>query len=384
MTEPIRVMHVVLSLDMGGLERIVEDLVRGADRSEIVPSVCCVEKPGRLSEGLLEQGIEVVSLDKGPGIRLKGFTGSFRSFRSARPHVVHTHQIGALFYAGPAARLAKVPVVVHTEHGKHFGESRRLRVLGRIGVRYADRVFTVSDDIAQEAFRLKVFSPGSTRTVINGIDVERFARPIDVSGLRRELGLKEEDFVAGTVARLSPVKDQKTLIGAFALMRQRVGGAHLVLVGDGPSRGELEAMVDSTGLNGSVHFVGAQDDVAGYLQLFDTFVLSSLSEGIPLVILEAMAAGVPVVSTAVGGVREIVTDGKTGVLVPPGQVETLAGVLVELAGDEARRRELGRAGRELVGREYSLKRMSETYLDEYRRVLEEKGRMPTRGGEVSS
>ena len=383
MTEPIRVMHVVLSLELGGLERIVDDLVRRADPSEITPSVCCVEAPGHLAEGLRNIGVEVVSLDKGPGLRLKGFWGALRAFKRVRPHVVHTHQIGALFYAGPAARLAGVPVVVHTEHGKHFEESRRLRILGRLGARHADRVFTVSDDIARDAFRLKVFSPRRTRTVINGIDVERFSRPADVTGLRKTLRLAEDNFVVGTVARLSPVKDQGTLIEAFGLLLKRKPGTHLGLVGDGACRAELEAQARSAGLDAYVHFAGAQDDVVPYFKLFDVFALSSLSEGIPLSILEAMAAGVPVVSTAVGGVGEIVSDGKTGVLVAPGQPETLATALANLAGNPARRSELAAAARKMVEREYSLARMARTYLDEYRKLLELRGALPVASREAA-
>lgn len=390
MTEPIRVMHVVLSLDVGGLERIVDDLVRTADKAHLVPSVCCVERPGHLAEQLRGYGVEVVSLNKGQGIRAKGFIRMIKTLRRARPHVVHTHQIGALFYAGPAARLARVPVVVHTEHGRHFAGNRRMRILGRLGVHYADRIYTVSDDIAEEAFRLNVYSTASTCTVINGIDTERFARPTDVSELRKRLGLTDADVVIGTVARLSPVKDQKTLIAAFEILHRSSPGARLVLVGEGPSRAELEAAVSTAGLTECVHFAGRQDDVLPYLNLFDVFVLSSRSEGIPLVILEAMAAGVPVLSTAVGGVPEIITDGETGVLVPPADADSLATALIELVQNRTRRRKLGRAGQELVRREYSLSRMAQTYLDEYRRLLKlkrpsfGKAGETDRAGEVSS
>ncbi len=370
MTESIRVMHVVLNLDMGGLERIVDDLLRKSDRSEVASSVCCVEKDGRLAEELRRDGIEVISLEKGPGKRLKGFTRAFRLFRSRRPDVIHTHQVGALFYAGPAARLAGVPVVVHTEHGRNFEKGWRWRALGRIGARCVDRIFTVSNDIAQEAFRLKVYSPEYTQTVINGIDVERFSQEVDATGLRKDLGLGENDYVVGTVARLDPIKDQKTMIRAFGRLRRRAGHAHLLLVGDGPSRGELEALVRAEGLEECVHFAGVQNDVVPYLKLMDVFALSSVSEGIPLVILEAMAAGIPVVSTAVGGVPEIVTDGKTGRLVPAEDVEAFGRILVELFEDAARRRTLGQAGRELVEREYSLERMARTYTEAYRRLLD--------------
>lgn len=369
----LRVLHVVLSLDVGGLERIVLDLVRSAPGMGIEPSVCCVEHPGQLAEELRRDGIEVCSLDKGPGIKLRGFTRAVRLLKRLRPDVVHTHQIGALFYVGPAARLTGVPVVVHTEHGKHFIDDRSRRILGRFGARFAHQCFTVSDDIAAEAFRYRVFPRARTSTVINGIDVERFASPVATDGLRAGLGLGPDDTVVGTVARLDPVKDQALMIRAFATARAALPRLHLLLVGDGPSRSELEALVSTLGLTGAVHFAGRQSDVLPFLRLMDLFVLSSRSEGIPLVILEAMAAGVPVLSTGVGGIPEVITHDQTGCLVPPGDDERFSTALVGLLQDEPRRRRLAQAGLRAAHERFSLSRMASEYRAAYDRLLWQEG-----------
>ncbi len=365
----LRVTHVVLSMELGGLESIVLDLVREGRRAGQSVAVVCLERPGVLAEQVEAQGGRLACIHKPPGIRLEVFGRLGRLFRELRPDVVHTHQIGALFYAGPAARRAGVPVVVHTEHGKHYDHRRRTRWLGRLAARGAARFFCVSADIAAAVGAHRIAPPGKIRVVPNGIDTTRFQEENEAGAVRQSLGIPANAPVIGTVGRLSEVKRQDLLIRAFQQVRARLADAHLLLVGDGPWLGRLRELVAGLGLADSVHFAGYQAQPAPYLQAMDLFALTSQSEGMPLAVLEAWAAGLPVVATRVGGLPELVDDGRTGILVAFGDDAALARALGDLLADPATARRLGAAGRDRVEARYSLRRMADEYQRHYNELL---------------
>jgi glycosyltransferase involved in cell wall biosynthesis len=315
------------------------------------------------------QGIRLACIGKPPGVRLETF-GRLRSlFQELRPDIVHTHQIGALFYAGLAARRAGVPVVVHTEHGKHYGERRRTRWVGRLAARHAARFFCVSADIAAAAETYRIVPRRKLHVVPNGIDTDRFLNGADGDLVRRALRIPPDAPVIGTVGRLCDVKRHDLLIRAFRRMLARMADAHLLLVGDGPWMGLLHELVEGLGLTDRVHFVGYQPRPAPCIRAMDVFALTSRSEGLPLVVLEAWAAGVPVVATRVGGLPELVDDERTGILVDFGDEAGLAQALGELIEDPVRARRLGEAGRQQVESRYSLRRMSDEYQRHYKELL---------------
>ncbi len=363
----LRIAHVVLSMDLGGLESIVLDLVREGRRLEQSVAVVCLERPGLLAPQVEAQGARLACLDKPSGIRLETF-GRLRSlFRELRPDVVHTHQIGALFYAGPSARRAGVPGVVHTEHGKHY-DRRRTRWLGRLAARHASRFFCVSADIAASAETSRIVPRHKLHVVSNGIDTDRF-RDGDRGSARRALGIPPGAPLIGTVGRLCEVKRHDLLLRAFQRVRARLGDAHLLLVGDGPWMGRLRELAAGLGLTDRVHFAGYQAEPAPFLQAMDVFALTSESEGMPLVVLEAWAAGVPVVATRVGGLPELIDDGQTGLLVDFGDEGALAHALEGLIADRPGARRLGEAGRDRVESRFSLRRMADAYHRHYQEVL---------------
>jgi sugar transferase (PEP-CTERM/EpsH1 system associated) len=356
-------------MEIGGLESIVVDLVREGRRLGQDVAVVCLEGPGVLAQEVEAQGARLDSLHKPPGIRLEMF-GRLRSlFRELRPDVVHTHQIGALFYAGPAARRAGVPVVVHTEHGKHYDRPSRTRWLGRLAGRRAARFFCVSADIAAAAEAHRIVPRRKLHVVPNGIDTDRFRDRGEGNGVRTSLGIPPGAPVVGTVGRLCEIKRQDLLIRAFQQVRARPAEAHLLFVGDGPWMGPLRELVAGLGLSERAHFAGYQPRPAPYLQAMDVFALTSRSEGMPLVVLEAWAAGVPVVATRVGGLPELVDDGRTGILVDFGDEAALAHALGGLIADPSRARRVGEAGRERVESRYSLRRMAGEYQRHYDELL---------------
>ena len=365
----IKVAHVVLSLDCGGLERVVLNLVsEGRNLGQRV-AVVCVEHPGVLASAVETAGAEVMCVYKRPGLRWGTIGRLKRVFRKHCPDVVHTHQIGALLYAGPAARGAMVPVIVHTEHGKHYAVRWRTRWLGRLAGVYAKQFFCVSRDIAAELAACRIVPDRKIQVVPNGIETNRFREPGDPWKVRKSLGIPAHAPVIGSVGRLCEVKRYDVLLRAFVFVKSRVPAAHLLLVGDGPLQGSLHGLADSLGLGDCVHFAGYQTNPEVYLQLMNVFALTSRSEGMPLALLEAWAVGLPVVASRVGGLPDLIDEGVTGLMFSPDDERCLASILCKLLTNETLARAMGAAGNRQVESQFSLGRMAGEYQRQYLKLL---------------
>jgi glycosyltransferase involved in cell wall biosynthesis len=367
MPMPITITHVVLSLEVGGLERVVLGLTREALAASQRVSVVCLEQRGALAERLEAGGTEVVCLGKPWGLHMWLITALQRAFCQLQTDLVHTHQLGPLFYAGPAARRLGIPVV-HTEHGKHYGR-RRTRWLGWVAGRSAQRFFCVSEDIAAAVRRHRIVPQRKIAVVPNGIDPAAVTDPPARQEVRQALGILPGAPVIGTVGRLDTVKRQDILLEAFARLKQHVPDAHLLLVGDGPERARLLSLAADMQLGDSAHFVGYQPQPGAYLQAMDVFALTSRSEGMPLSVLEAWAAGLPVVVSRVGGLPELVQDGATGLVCPFGDPDGVVAAFRRLLDDPTTAHRLGAAGRDLVHKRYTVQAMAQAYEREYRALL---------------
>jgi glycosyltransferase involved in cell wall biosynthesis len=254
-----------------------------------------------------------VTVPKGPGV---DFTLPFRVaslLRAGRVEIVHTHNPQALIYGAPAGKLAHA-VVVHTKHGANPAPLRRL-LLRRAAAQMADAYVAVSEPTAEASRQSRDCSPHKLLTITNGVDVERFSpNPEARAQVREALGLSRETLVFGTVGRLAEEKAQDLLLRAAAPHLH--DGCRLLFVGGGPKRGALEALAERLQVEPFVHFVGFTDRVADYLAALDVFVLSSDTEGLPLVIVEAMATELAIVSTDVGGIGSVIEHERTGLLIP--------------------------------------------------------------------
>lgn len=367
--EGLRVVHVVLSLDLGGLERLVIDLVREGRTFGQLASVVCLERPGLLAAELEAMRVPAFCVEKRPGLRPEIFRRLRKLFRVLQPDVVHTHQIGALCYAGPSARRVGVPVVVHTEHGKNYASRRRTRWLGRLAGRYAQRFFCVSRDIAEELRACRIVPKTKIAMAPNGIDIARFRDPAARTDVRLELGIPQSAPVIGALGRLTEIKRHDLLIRAFARLKLRSPGARLLLVGDGPRRSELEQLAAELLPPDCVRFLGYQSAPGRFLQAMDVLAMSSRSEGMPLAVLEAWAAGVPVAASRVGGVPELIADELTGLLTEFGDVEGLANALERLLSDRTLAQRIRDAAGKRVELHYSLSQMAANYQREYEELL---------------
>lgn len=376
MSGTLSVAHVVLSLDVGGLERNVVNQVREAPRLGQRVAIICVERPGTLAPRAEALGATVVSLDKRPGLKLATIGRLKAVLRDFDPDVIHSHQIGPLFYAGLAVRCSRGRLLVHTEHGhENYAGRFRTRWLGRVGVRYTTRFYCLTQAMADEVIAQRIAPRQKVALIHNGIDISCFQAVRDTAAVRRDLNVPAEAQLIGTVGRLTEVKRHDLLLRAFAALPAPGSAAHLLLVGDGPLRADLQALADRLGIGPRVHFAGYQADTAPFLQAMDVFALTSRSEGMPQALLEAGVAGVPVVAAAVGGVPELIEDGRTGVLFPAGDERALVSALARLLADRDYGRRLGMAARERVEARYSIGRMADEY---HRDFLELLARQPAR------
>jgi len=372
MRKALNVTHIVLALDVGGLQRNVVNQVRAGHRLGQRVSIICLEQRGTLAERAEELGGRVDCLHKPPGLRLELVDRLAAAFRRLRSHVVHTHQIGSLFYAGPAARLARVPVLVHTEHGvEEYGRPRK-RWLGRLAGLHADRFYCLTEAMRAAVVARRVVPAHRARVIHNGIDTESFQTPTDPLETRRALGIPDQARVIGTVGRLTEVKQQDLLLRAFARVRARVADAHLLLLGDGPLRGALQDLAGQLGLSDRIHFAGFRPHSAPYLRAMDVFALTSRSEGMPQALLEAAVVGVPTIASAVGGVPEVVEHGRTGLLFEPGDEAALSEGLHRLLTDRPGARLFRAAAREKVEARYSVERMANDYHRDFLALLEKR------------
>jgi glycosyltransferase involved in cell wall biosynthesis len=364
----VRIIHFVENLERGGLERAVIDLVRAQTEAGHECSVVCLFDQGLLANELVADGVRVDACGKKQGLDL-GCIGRARGLLKKAPGaVLHTHNATAHYHAVLASIGLPLRRIVNTRHG--MGEAKsagRGEWLYRHSMQRTDYVVAVCE-AARRRFELGGVRPRiGMLSIPNGIRLEGFAAtsPQARNAMVAELGFAEGTRVIGTVGRLEPVKDQASLIRAFRHVHGQLPDTALVIVGDGSQRKILEAEAATLGITDAVRFLGDRDDVARLLQGMDLFALSSLSEGYSIALLEACAAGLPIVATAVGGNAEIVRDGVNGKLVPAGDVLALAASITNVLQSPGRVASMGDAGRSWVLREGSFTTMSGRYLELY-------------------
>jgi glycosyltransferase involved in cell wall biosynthesis len=262
--------------------------------------------------------------------------------------------------------------VIHTEHGKHYKVRMRNRLLGRMAGRFADLFFCLTADIAGEAAACGIVPQSKIRIIPNGIDLSRFQEPRDKNQLRDALGLPVGVPLVGTIGRLVEVKRQDVLLRGFAKLRERASDAHLVVVGDGPLMAPLLELGEELGIAPYTHWVGYQTNPENYLQALDVFALTSCSEGMPQTVMEAAAAGIPIIASRVGGLPEIIEHGRGGLLFPSGDDAALAAGLWQLLSDKDQARKMSQASKERVEGRFDVRRMAADYHEHFRQLLEQR------------
>jgi len=376
---PPLVAHILYSFHIGGLENGVVNLINRmpVDRYRHVV-IALADCDSDFCARITRPDVAFISLRKPPGHGIQLFPRLYRLLRQLAPSIVHTRNLAALEMTLPAW-AARVPVRIHGEHGWDTsdpgGASRKYRLVRRLHAPFVTQYIALSGQLSSYLTHSVGISPKRVTRICNGVDVARFA----VRESRADLPEAPEGFVGGsslvfgTVGRLQAVKDQLNLVRAFA--HWRAGGAavaqaaRLVLVGDGPLRAQVESEIEAAGLSQVVWLAGARDDVPAWMAAMDCFVLPSQAEGISNTLLEAMASGLPVVATDVGGNSELVVDGETGWLVPPQDPVALAGAMARLADDASMRQRMAAAARARAVSEFSLEAMVSAYQGMYDNML---------------
>lgn len=375
------VCQLLHTLNVGGAEVLAARLARRL-RPHYRFLFVCLDELGVLGEELRSEGFSVEVLRRRPGLDCRCALGLSRILRREQVALVHAHQYTPFAYTLLARLLHRRPPILFTEHGRHQPDyPRRKRMLfNRLLPERRDRVVGVGEAVRQALIHNEGIPAGRVGVVYNGIDPDQFAAHTpDRDAVRQELGLSGEEFAILQVARLDYLKDHPTAVRTMARVVRRFPSARLLLVGEGPEREAIRAQVASLGLDDHVRLLGLRKDVPRLLAAADLFLLTSVSEGIPLTLIEAMAVGLPVVSTRVGGTGEVVIDGETGYLAPAGEDSVLAEAVERLGTQPALRREMGERGRERARGLFSEQRMADQYLELYREMLHGHRATPTAG-----
>ena len=374
----VNVLHFITELNViGGAEKALTRLLTHLDRDRFTPTVACLYGgDGPVADEIRALGIPVTDLGMTAKWRVDALWRLYRLLRRKRPTILHTWMFHANLPGRVLGRLAGVPIIITSRRNENIGGAPREH-LNRWTARLDDRVIAVCELARQAEIERARVSPEHVVTIYNGIDAEQFpaTNPQVVAQVRQTFGIPVDALLVGTVGRLHRQKGFTDLLTAIAQVQERIPTARLLLVGEGELRDDLEIQAQSSGLSNVVTFTGTRSDVAEILAGLDMFVLPSLWEGMPNVVLEAMSAGLPVVATAVGGTPEVVMDGITGLLVPPRDPDGLARAITRLLRDPDLRRKMGRAGRERVERRFGVERMVQATEALYEELVGEKMRL---------
>lgn len=362
----MHIVHVLSNLGLGGQERVAFDLAVGQSALGHRVTTVALEEGPLLSE-YHSRDLDVRIEPKRP----TGFDFALarrfgKWFRKEGIDLVHTHNPLPLYYAGVPAKVARCKLV-HTKHGINPARGRQQWMRRAAGL-CADSYVAVSQSTAEVARREFECLPRRLRVIRNGTDLSRFA-PDEAVGheIREELGIAHDAFVVGTVGRIYPEKAHPFLLDSLESVLS--DSFHVIIVGDGPRASELREKVAGLSRPESVHLLGLRRDIPRLLCAVDVFALPSLYEGLPIVLPEAMAAGLPVVATAVGGVPSVVAEGESGFLVSSGDGEALLNRIVQLEREPLLRKSMGDRAQKLAHQYYSSDRMVRDYLDLYETVL---------------
>lgn len=350
---PLRVVHFTHGLEIGGLEKLLVEFARHTDRNRFELKFVSFSGRGALADDIESAGWQVVTLNQEEGLRPGAVLRVAALLRTWQADILHTHDPKTLVYGAPAARIARVAHIVHTCHGNGLAPFPRAARAFSMAFWLADKMVCVSDDLTRQMVEIGI-NPHKICTVLNGINTSFFSFAGPKSGT---------DTV--TVARLSPEKDIATLIQAVEIIRKACPAFRLEIAGDGVCMDELQAMVRELGLENQIRFLGQIRDVRVALERASLFILPSLREGVSLTLLEAMACGLPVVATRVGGNPEVVKEGETGLLVPARSPGELAQAILSLLQDPDLLQRMGLAARQRIEQHFDIRSMVSKYEEIY-------------------
>ena len=366
--QKIKIAHVTFDMSVGGAERVVLDLAQHTDPTRYEVSVICLQQPLGPFGGILQNnGFDVETFNRQSGFDSTLARGIRRTIKTKGLRILHCHQYTPFVYGVLAAAFTPCEVIF-TEHGRFYPDQRKLKrvIINPVLYRLTGKVTAISEATRNALGLYENFPTVGIEVIYNGIDDSQI-RCSDSDGLKAELGIGAKAPLLGTVARLDSIKNHPMMIRALKQVHASLPDTTLLIVGDGPEMSRLKRLSHELGVSDRVVFAGMRNDAQRFYRIMDVFLLTSYSEGTAMTLLEAMAAGVPCLATAVGGNPEIVADGKTGFIVPSDDATALAGRIGDVLKDDSLRASLGRGGRRRFEERFTVQKMVTAYQKLYER-----------------
>ena len=370
MNKKIKILYLITGLKTGGAEMILHNLVKGLDKRKFEPIVVSIIPVAEIGKKIQGLGVKILSLNA----RFKH--NSFIFFRlisilkKEKPQILHSHLFHAIFLGRVTGRICKVPIIISSIHSEYMGGFLRNRLL-QITDSLDDVVTIVSQRVAETMIKLKTVSVNKLLVIYNGIDLNKFIfQDKEAKGkIKKELNLKEDTKILISVGRLFKAKGYPYLIETIKILKKNLN-IKLLVLGEGEDKSKLETQIRDFNLEKNIFLLDRKENVSDYLNASDVFILASLWEGLPIALLEAMACGLPVVATNVGGISEIIKDGVSGFLVELKNPMMLAEKIRYLLNlDVESRKEMGVEGRKIIENKFSLEKMVKNYENLYGKFL---------------
>lgn len=365
---PINILHVISKLPIGGVETLLLMILRNMDKQKLFPIVCSLTNKGEIGKEIEDLGIEVVCLNK-----LKHrfdwtiVRDIFQLIKQKNIKIVFSYQYHANLYGRLGATIAQVPCTVASVHNVYTIDKKiHRRVINKYLAKFTDKIVAVSKAVKEDILRYDSISDNKVEIIYNGVEMNKF---LDMNGnsIRSEFGISLDTRVIGTVGRLTPQKGQRHLLEAMSKIKEKFPRIVLLMVGDGPMKDELKNYARILGLNDTVIFTGPRRDIPSLLAAMDIFVLPSLWEGLSISLIEAMAAGKPVITTDIPPIREVINSEKAGILVPPHKSKAIADAIELLLRNKNLAESLGIAAWERAFSTFNI----ETTIHQYTNIFED-------------
>ena len=359
-------MHLTYDMRIGGTEMVIKNIIQGSASESLIHSIYCIEEPlGPWGQELQQNGIQITSCNRQPGFDTNLISAIRKHIKQHKIDVLHCHQYTPWIYGCIAAMFTSTKVIF-TEHGRFypdFGTWKR-KLVNPILCKFTDAITSISAATKQALVVHENISSGRIEVIYNGIE-NVLVEGTNLSELRSELSIEDNDFVFGTIARLDPIKNHRLMLAAFAEVVKDINNCKLIIVGDGDERKNIETWIDELQLNGKVILTGYDPKPAKYLAMFDIYLLSSLSEGTSMTLLEAMSLGKASVVTDAGGNPEIIRNEYNGYVTPNDQVKPFALAMKALITDNNLKATFGKNAQTRFNQEFSLSQMCRQFKELY-------------------
>lgn len=369
-----KIWYFLPELRLGGTEKHVIRLASGLRRRGYETGIALIFREGILSEEARHEGIPLVSFETGNMWNLKTFFQIFNWLHSNPMDILHTYLFGFHLFVGLPARLSGVPILLSSRRGRAVGhwEKRRHRWVEKLGNFFVDQVTCCSEESQRWVLRHEHLPPEKVRVIHNGIDLKDLAARAHPSMIRQEWRIPKEAFLVGTVANFSPEKGYSYLLEAAELILKKKSNTWFLFVGSGPLEAEIKKRVQGMEGGKRIIFTGSRHDIPDLIGAMDVFVLASVIEGFPNVLLEAMGMAEPVVATEVGGIPELIDPGETGLLVPPKDGRALSEAVLSLLEDRNKAYQMGLRAQQKIRRDFTQEKMLDQYEAFYLSLLRSK------------